>query len=307
MPADENKAAFPLSALVGQQALKRALLIAAANPSIGSALVRGTRDAGKRTAIRGLSSILPNIKAHRGCPVRCPPGPYKPCPICSEAEKLETVNAPAPLVDISITSDMGQLAGRRVDNEPFAGLLGRANQGYAVLDRINLFSEKTLRHIFEVQEKGVVESDGDMWPAKFVILATMNDEEGELSASLVERFALCVRVSALTDIEERLEVIKRVESYRLDPERFRSHYEREEGEMRARVAEARRLMPRAELSAAMQKEMERRCSGLRGLKDSAVLRMSQAVLGNAALNGRIWGTSEDVRDVSSFVLGHLKG
>jgi Mg-chelatase subunit ChlI len=307
MPADEHGAAFPLSAIVGQQALKRALLITAANPSVGSVLVGGTRDAGKRTAIRALSSILPNVKAHRGCPVQCPPGPFKPCPICSKAEKLETVNAPAPLVDVPITSDMGQIVGRRVDNEPFPGLLGKANQGYAVLERINLFSEKTLRHIFEVQEKGLVESGGDSWPAKFAILATMNDEEGEMSASLVERFSLSVNVEALTDIEERLEVIKRVESYRLDPGRFRSHYEREEGELRARVSEARRLMARTELSVAMQKEMERRCSGLKGLKDVAIQRMSQAVLGNAALNGRIWGTSEDVRDVSSFVLGHLKG
>lgn len=296
-------ATFPLSAIVGQQHLKRALLIAASSADIVGLLVRGERDAGKRTAVTALAVILPVINAPEGCIVHCSPSLGQCCPLCTARAPLKIVHVRAPFIEVPISVTEENLMGCMVDGEPYPGLLARANRGYLFIDRVNLFSESLVQKIFDVQRAGELFIEGDRWPSKFVLLATMNDEEGAISRGLMSRFSLCTNVKALTDIEERLEVVKRVESFRISPDDFIRHYTREDDTLRSRVLNARRLLPRTEMPLEVYRRMERLCKPLGKM---ALDRLSAAAKGNAALNERIWVTTEDLNDAAPLVIEHMK-
>ncbi|MEW5936664.1 MAG: ATP-binding protein [Candidatus Thermoplasmatota archaeon] len=300
-----NDLLFPLSAIVGQQHLKRALLIAAANPEVGSLLVRGERDAGKRTAVTALTGILPMISAREGCAVHCSPALGQRCPLCADRPAQTLARARTPFVEVPISASDDQLMGSRIDGEPYPGLLAKANSGYLFIDRVNLFGEGQIRKVFEVHEAGVLERHKDRWPSRFVLLATMNDDEGALPSDLLAGFSLCTSVRALGDIEERLEVVKRIESFNISPDDFIRHYVREEDALRARVSNARRLLPRTEIPAEIHRRMERACKPL-VIGEVVLHRFSAAVKGSASLNERIWVTAEDLKDVSPLVLDHLR-
>jgi Mg-chelatase subunit ChlI len=308
MPAeDEATVPFPLTAIVGHDSLKRGLMLAAVNPRIPSVLVSGERDTGKRTAAHGLAGVLPPMQALEECPVQCQPGAKELCPACrSWTGKHKAVPVRTPFVEIPISVSEQRLLGWSKGERHVAGLLAQANGGFAFMERLNLFGEPVVERVLKVMDKGEVRAGG-YWPASFSLVATMNEEDGELPEELASRFAMKIWVRSLADIEERLEILRRVEAYNADPRGFASHYAREESLVREKVANARRLLERADVPKKVLAVIERVCGkvGADGKDVQAYLR--EAALANAVYNGRNWATVEDVAEVADFVLGHRRG
>ena len=226
---------FPFSAIVGQDEMKRAILIAAIEPTIGGVLVFGDRGTGKSTAIRALAALLPPMQVIAGCPYNCDPAEHfaRCTPGCpAHREGALSKSAPVPVVDLPLgaTEDrvVGALdleraltAGEKA-YEP--GLLARANRGFLYIDEANLLEDHLVDLLLDVAASGecVVEREGISirHQARFVLVGSGNPEEGELRPQLLDRFGLSVEVSTPTDIPTRVEIVRRRDAYDRDPAAF---------------------------------------------------------------------------------------
>ena len=295
---------YPLTAIVGHQGLKRGLLLAVANPRIGTVLISGERDTGKRTAAHGLAPLLPSLEAMEECPVHCSPSAKKKCPVCEAwGDKVKPRRVHMPFVEIPISASEDKLLGTMRGGAPSPGLLPMANGGLAFMERANLFSEGVLSLVLDVRDAGKVERNGT-WPAQFTLVATMNEEEGELAEELLERFSMMIHVSSLGDIEERLEILRRVEAYKSGPREFAGHYAREESAVRESLASAKRMLDRADVPKKVASIIEKVCRKVGADGETAMQNLREAALANAILDGRSWASVEDVAEVADFVLKH---
>src|SRR5438132_3462521 len=215
---------MPFSALVGQDLMKRALVLNAINPAIGGVLIRGERGTAKSTAVRALSKLLPEIDVAKGCRYSCDPGdPQRWCDDCRAAAAAGAerhaqrrrvrvvelpVNASEDRVVGSIDAEAAIKHGERVFDP---GVLAGANRGVLYVDEVNLLDDHLVDVLLDAAAMGrnIVEREGISFshPASFVLVGTMNPEEGELRPQLLDRFGLCVDVGSLTDIDDRLKII----------------------------------------------------------------------------------------------------
>src|SRR5262245_3034871 len=216
--------AFPFSAIVGQDEMREALLIAAVDPGVGGVLVFGDRGTGKSTAIRGLASLLPEIEATRGCPCNCRPG--EPCSLCGGGE---TALVPVPVVDLPLGATEDRIVGAldleraltRGEKAFEPGLLARANRGFLYIDEVNLLEDHLVDLLLDVAASGenVVEREGMSvrHPARFVLIGSGNPEEGELRPQLLDRFGLSVEIRTPQVMADRIEVVRRRDAYERAP------------------------------------------------------------------------------------------
>jgi magnesium chelatase subunit I len=247
-------AAFPFSAIVGQEDLKRALLIAAVDARVGGVLAFGDRGSGKSTAIRALAALLPKIDVVKGCPFRCDPA--SPAPSCEHCAGLKpdarkSVPETAPVVDLplGVTEDrvVGALdlerALSRGEKRFDPGLLARAHRGFLYIDEVNLLEDHIVDLLLDVAASGenVVEREGlsVRHPARFVLVGSGNPEEGELRPQLLDRFGLSVDVRTTADLRERIEVVKRRDAFDRDPEDFIRQWSRKDAALRKKITAAR--------------------------------------------------------------------
>ena len=210
---------YPFSAIVGQEELKQALLLNLIYPGIGGVLIRGEKGTAKSTAVRALEAILPEIDVVDGCPCGCDPHGDALCPWCLEQEALESVSRQVRVVDLPVGSTEDRVVGSldmetalregRRRFEP--GILADANRGILYVDEINLLDDHLVDVLLDAAAMGVntVEREGVSWshPSRFVLVGTMNPEEGELRPQLLDRFGLCVEVRGMAEPEARLQVI----------------------------------------------------------------------------------------------------
>jgi magnesium chelatase subunit I len=291
---------FPFSAIVAQDEMKRAILIAAIEPTIGGVLVFGDRGTGKSTAIRALAALLPPMQVIAGCPYNCDPAEHfarctAGCPAHREGAVARTV--PVPVVDLPLgaTEDrvVGALdleraltAGEKA-YEP--GLLARANRGFLYIDEANLLEDHLVDLLLDVAASGenVVEREGISirHQARFVLVGSGNPEEGELRPQLLDRFGLSVEVSTPTDIPTRVEIVRRRDAYDRDPAGFVARFAGEDAAIRERLLGARgRLrdvaVPEAALTRAATLCQALGTDGLRG--ELTLIRAARAL---AALDG----------------------
>jgi len=240
---------FPFSAIVGQDEMKTAVILTAIDASIGGVLVFGDRGTGKSTAVRALAALLPEIDAVDGCPVNSARPEDVPDWVALSGH--ETVRRPTPVVDLplGVTEDrvVGALDIERaltLGEKAFQpGLLAKANRGYLYIDEVNLLEDHIVDLLLDVAQSGenVVEREGlsIRHPARFVLVGSGNPEEGELRPQLLDRFGLSVEVASPTDIDQRIEVIRRRDAYESDHERFMAHWRDTDAELRGRILEAR--------------------------------------------------------------------
>jgi magnesium chelatase subunit I len=289
---------FPFTAIVGQDEMKLALLLAAVDAGIGGVLVFGDRGTGKSTTVRALAALLPPMAAVVGCPYRCDPAATGGlCNACSNGAALKKRNVPVPVVDLPLgaTEDrvVGALdleraltAGIKVF-EP--GLLARAHRGFLYIDEVNLLEDHLVDLLLDVAASGenVVEREGlsVRHPARFVLIGSGNPEEGELRPQLLDRFGLSVEVRTPEDLPTRIEVVRRRDAYECDREAFVARYKKEEAACRRRIVAARRRLPSvqvpdAALERAAQLCMKLATDGLRG-----ELTLMRAARAYAALQG----------------------
>ena len=260
---------FPFTALVGQEKIKRALLANAVLPSIGGVLLRGEKGTAKSTAVRGLVSLLPQSQAVAGCPWLCPS-----CAGKKRKGALPSVAFAPQLADVPLSASEDRVAGSLDMEAAFRegvralqpGLLAAAHRGILYIDEVNLLPDHVADIILEACSEGVnrIRREGISaeHPSRFVLVGTMNPEEGELRPQLLDRFGLAVSVSAPGDVGERLEVLRLRERFDADPQGFLLQYAEREAALAVRIREAQRLVAQVRIPRLLLKR-KAGCSGRR--------------------------------------------
>ena len=307
--------AFPFAAIVGQDEMRRALLVAATDPSVGGVLVFGDRGTGKSTAVRALAALLPPLPVVDGCPYRCSPdAPAGICDAC--ARPVRAVTVPVPVVDMPLGATEDRVVGaldleRALTKGERAfepGLLARANRGFLYIDEVNLLEDHLVDLLIDVAASGenVVEREGlsIRHPARFVLVGSGNPEEGELRPQLLDRFGLAVDVTTPTDIPSRIEIVRRRDAFDRDPAAFRARFAAAEAAIREQILAARARLRGIETPDAVLEDAARLCLklGTDGLR--AELTLLRAARASAALDGDAEVTLAHILAVAPLALRH---
>jgi len=307
-------APFPFSAIVGQEQMKLAMILTAVEPGLGGVLVFGDRGTGKSTAVRALAALLPPIAVVTGCPVNS--AAPDQVPDWAPALTGEIRERPTPVVDLplGVTEDRvtGALdieraltSGEKVFQP---GLLAQANRGYLYIDEVNLLEDHIVDLLLDVAQSGqnVVEREGlsVRHPARFVLVGSGNPEEGELRPQLLDRFGLSVEVGSPSDIEERIEVVRRRDAYETDHDAFMAHWQAEDARVRERILAARGRMREVATPDDALRDCAQLCialgaDGLRG--ELTLLRAGRAL---AAYDGAEALGRAQIRRVAPLALSH---
>ncbi len=312
---------LPFTAIVGQRTMKRALILNAVNSGIGGVLIRGEKGTAKSTAARALAAVLPGIDVIRGCPYSCnPAGDGGMCSICAgkkaAGEDLEVERRQIRVVDLplGVTEDrvVGTVDVERAIREGTVtidpGILAAVNRGILYIDEVNLLDDHVADILLDAAAMGVnvVEREGISFshPARFILIGTMNPEEGELRPQLLDRFGLQVTVEGITDPAERVAIVRAAEALEHNPERLGQTYGVAQEELRESIAAARDLLPSVTVDDALLNAVAEACIRL-GVRthraDIAVVRTARTI---AALEGRTAVTRDDIREAMELALPH---
>ncbi|MCC1492438.1 magnesium chelatase ATPase subunit I [Cognatishimia sp. F0-27] len=308
------KTPFPFSAIVGQDAMKLAMVLTAVDPGIGGVLVFGDRGTGKSTAVRALANLLPPIDRLAGSPTNADSLDTHPSWAEPVSGRSETV--PTPVIDLPLGATEDRVVGAldieraltRGEKAFEPGLLARANRGYLYIDEVNLLEDHIVDLLLDVAQSGenVIEREGlsIRHDARFVLVGSGNPEEGELRPQLLDRFGLSVEVASPTDIEERIEVIRRRAAFESDPDSFLNKWQAEDSIVRDRILEARKSLRRIGATDDVLRDCARLCmtlgsDGLRG--ELTLLRTAKAL---AAYGGSKTVTREHLRQIAPMALSH---
>ena len=311
--------AFPFSAIVGQEEMKHALLLAAVEPLLGGVLVFGDRGTGKSTAVRALAALLPPITTRQGCRFNCAATPLPICPVCSPPSgerPPRQVKAPTPVVDLPLGATEDRVCGALDLEKALAsgqkafepGLLARAHRGFLYIDEVNLLEDHLVDLLLDVAASGsnVVEREGlsVRHPARFVLVGSGNPEEGDLRPQLLDRFGVAVDVTAPEDPKSRIEVVRRREAFERDPEAFCAGWTKAEDAVRRRIRRGKKLIADCEVADAVLETGSRICMrlGVDGLRGE--LTLMRAARAHAAMAGRSEVTNADMIFVAPMALRH---
>src|SRR5438445_2706081 len=266
---------FPFSAIVGQERMKLALLLNAVDPSIGGVLIRGHRGTAKSTAVRVLARLLPDYQAVEGCLYRCDPGESaRWCADCrSRASRgaLPVNRLPMRIVELPINASEDRVVGSidmeaamRTGSRRFqAGVLAEANRNLLYVDEVNLLDDHLVDVLLDAAAMGVNvverEAISVVHPAHFILVGTMNPEEGELRPQLLDRFGLCVDVVTPTDIDQRLRVMELERDFLEDPRAVQRAWADQEAGLRTKLQVATARLDGAQLPGAPRTLIARLC------------------------------------------------
>jgi magnesium chelatase subunit I len=312
--------AFPFSAIVGQEEMKLALLIAAVDPKVGGVLAFGDRGSGKSTAVRALAALLPKMKVIAGCRYNCDPD--RPDDFCDDCRAraahgaLKTAQVAVPVVDLPLGATEDRVVGAldleralaRGEKAFEPGLLARAHRGFLYIDEANLLEDHLVDLLLDVAASGenVVEREGlsIRHPARFVLVGTGNPEEGELRPQLLDRFGLSVEVKTPDDLPSRIEVVRRRDAFERDTAAFSAKWTKEEARLRKQIIMARGRLSGVTVSDAALERAAKLCmalgtDGLRG--ELTLMRAARAL---AALDGAKTVTDDHLRRIAPPALRH---
>lgn len=312
---------FPFSALVGQDAMKTALLLNAVDPGIGGVLIRGQKGTGKSTAARSLAALLPAIEVVEGCPYHCHPTDsermHDGCrELLAAAGTLPTRCRKMPVIELPLSATEDRVVGSvqlehalKTGQRRFEpGLLAAANRGILYVDEVNLLEDHLVDLLLDAAASGInrVEREGlcVVHPARFMLIGTMNPEEGELRPQFLDRFGLVVNVEGLTDPQQRRTLIENRLAFERDPHAFIAGCREEEDFLAAQVAQAQARLARVEIPVAayqlaVELAIELQVHGHRA--DIALLKAARAL---AALLGKDAVGAAEIGEAACFVLPH---
>ena len=309
---------FPFTAIVGQTAMKRALILNAVNTRIGGVLIRGKKGTAKSTAVRSLAALLPEVTVMRGCPYSCPPEtPQGLCPMCqSPGDAAPPLTRQVRIVDLPVGATEDRLVGSldieqaiKTGSRSFEpGLIAATHRGILYVDEVNLLNDHLVDVLLDAAAMGrnYVEREGISvsHAAHFILVGTMNPEEGDLRPQLLDRFGLAVEADSDFTPAERQEVVKRRIAYETDPYGFMAQWRDAEAAERERISRSRQLLEQVQVSAPILELITGICAEYQvdGLRADIVMYKTAAAI--AAYEGRRNVIAQDVREAAAMALLH---
>ena len=312
---------FPFTEVVGQENMKRALILNVIDPGIGGVLIKGEKGTAKSTTVRSMNKVLPHRTVVKGCPFRCDFGRRdRYCPYCLEREAkgevLESETVRMRVIDLPLSATEDRVSGTldlehvlKTGEKRFEpGVLAAANGNILYVDEVNLLDDHLVDLLLDSAAMGVnyVEREGVSFthPAKFVLIGTMNPEEGDLRPQLLDRFGLSLDIKGERDVKKRAEVVKKRVAYDMDPEAFIARCQKDLDAVTERIEAAKVLLPRVVTSddivdAVVSVTIHFGIDGHRA--DITLLKAAKA---NAAYEGRTEVTKDDIRATAELVLAH---
>ncbi|MCG7210731.1 putative cobaltochelatase [Streptomyces arenae] len=310
---------FPFTAVVGQDDLRLALLLNAVSPAVGGVLVRGEKGTAKSTAVRALSALLPAVDVVAGCRFSCDPAAPDPaCPDGPHNPPGAFESRPARMVELPVGASEDRLVGALDIERALAegvkafepGLLADAHRGILYVDEVNLLHDHLVDLLLDAAAMGAsyVEREGVSvrHAARFLLVGTMNPEEGELRPQLLDRFGLTVEVAASREPDQRVEVVRRRLAYDDDPAGFTARWADEEAAVRQQIVAARELLPSVRLGDGALRQIAATCAAFEvdGMRADIVMARTATAL--AAWAGRTVVLAEDVRQAALLALPHRR-
>ncbi|MDD4308416.1 MAG: ATP-binding protein, partial [Thermoplasmata archaeon] len=315
----QKRVLFPFAAMVGQEKMKRALILNAIYPEVGGVLIRGQKGTGKSVTVRGLAEILPDIEV-TGCKFNC--DPKEPDKFCSECAarhkvgKLETFKRPVQVVDLPLNITEDRLVGS-IDIERILsageksfepGILAEAHRGILYVDEINLLDDYIVDILLDAASSGVVTIEREgmsiSHPSRFLIVGSMNPEEGELRPQILDRLALQCDVIGIKDVEQRIQIVKGREAFTSNPVKFREQFEGRMQEIRTKIDKAQEIIPNVTTPPRIYKLIAQICLDFDVDGHRADIIIERAARASAAFEGRLETTAEDVASAASMALPH---
>ena len=312
---------FPFTRIVGQENMKRALMLNVIDPGIGGVLIKGEKGTAKSTTVRSMNAILPYREVVKGCPFRCEYGKEgRSCPYCRETlekgEKLESEKVRMRVIDLPLSATEDRVSGTldlehvlKTGEKRFEpGVLAAANGNILYVDEVNLLDDHLVDLLLDSAAMGVnyVEREGVSFshPARFVLIGTMNPEEGDLRPQLLDRFGLSLDIRGERDVAKRAEVVKRRVEFDSDPESYVEACQKELDAECERLTRAKQILPKVTadddiISKIVSVTINFGVDGHR-----ADITMLKAAKANAALEGRTNVIKDDIRATAELVLAH---
>ena len=294
--------------------MKLALLLNIVDPGIGGVLIKGEKGTAKSTAVRSLSGILPRVDSSEGCPFNCDPS--HPCPVCSGKGSVVAIKRPMRVVELPLSATEDRVAGTldiehvlKTGEKRFEpGVLAQANGNLLYVDEVNLLDDHLVDLLLDSAAMGVnyVEREGVSFshPSRFVLVGTMNPEEGDLRPQLLDRFGLSVDVAGDRDVESRMEVVRRRIAFDSDPDGFIAKHSGESDSLRERLEKARALLPSVTADDRMLQGIVSITTAFGIDGHRADITMMKAARASAALDGRTSVSKDDIRKVAPLALAH---
>jgi len=311
---------IPFTSIVGQDDMKFALILNAINPRIGGVLIRGDKGTAKSTAVRALADLLENIQVVSDCPFNCnPENPEDMCDLCfekSQSKQINSVEKKTPVVDLPLgaTEDrvVGSLNVERAIKEGIKalepGILAAANRGILYIDEVNLLDDHVADVLLDSAAMGVniVEREGVSvaHPSKFILVGTMNPEEGEIRPQLLDRFGLQVSVVGIEDVDQRMQIAKMAEAFDADPDGFTEKSQGSQAEMKEKISRARKLLRQVSMGDDLLRSIASTCIDLGVKTHRAEIVITRTAKTIAAFDGRTEVNSEDVKKAMELALAH---
>ncbi|MGB9640823.1 MAG: ATP-binding protein [Anaerolineales bacterium] len=314
-------AIYPFTAIVGQERMKRALVLNAVDPRIGGVLIRGERGTAKSTAARALAALLPKVAVVKDCRFGCDPDqPTTWCTECRErverGESLPVELRATAFVNLPVSATEDRVVGtldiekaiQKGERHFEPGVLAAANRGLLYIDEVNLLDDHVVDVLLDSAAMGmnIVEREGISFshPARFILVGTMNPEEGDLRPQLLDRFALSVEIHGIRDARERVLIMERNLEFETDPEAFRKKWLPKEEELSRQIENARTLVDQVtytqrDLLAIAALSASLNVDGHRG--DLVILKTARA---HAAFEGRKKITDRDIALAAELALPH---
>ncbi len=255
---------YPFTGIVGQEKMKEALVLNIINPALGGVLIRGEKGTAKSTLVRGLASLLAERNENH-CEFHC--DPEKPDELCDEClkkykagEEIQIIQGKMKVVNLPISATEDRVVGtldiehaiKNGEKKFEKGILAQSNRNILYVDEINLLDDHIVDVLLDSAAMGVnsIEREGISFshPAKFVLVGTMNPEEGDLRPQLLDRFGLVVDVAGEKETSKRVEVVKRRLEFEADPEKFIKKYEKDENELKEKIEKSKKILKNVKCS-----------------------------------------------------------
>jgi len=308
---------YPFSAIVGQEKMKKALLLNAINPKIGGVLIKGEKGTAKSTAVRALADLLPELEVIQDCVFGCNPdeqnemceqclGKYEPA---IAIRKMKVINLPIGSTEDRVVGTLDiEHAIKKGEKKFEPGILAQAHRNILYVDEVNLLDDHIVDVLLDAAAMGVniIEREGvsHSHPSSFILVGTMNPEEGELRPQLLDRFGLCAEIEGINEAEARVDIVKRRMDYEKDPECFIKEWENEEEELKVRIVRAKELLQSVKIDDDKLKLIAQICIDMSVDGHRADIAMMKTSATIAAFHERNEVTEEDVKEAAQFVLPH---